>query len=84
MKLHKNMLNNVAFVVETLYYLMNMNGVEFHVATALLNESLNSLKFNEKNKLHQFIKYGEHTIFCFCIEVYKTYEDDDSDKIFEA
>ena len=49
MKLHKKMLNIVASVVETFYYLMNMNEVVFHVATTLLNESISSLKFNEKN-----------------------------------
>ena len=30
------------------------------------------------------LKYAEHKIFCICIEVYKTYEGDDFDKICEV
>ena len=41
-------------------------------------------KLQRKKKLHQFNKYAENKIFCFCTEVYKIYEDDDFDKIFEA
>ena len=33
MKLFKNMLSIVGIVIETIYYLMNMNGLAFHVVT---------------------------------------------------
>ena len=30
------------------------------------------------------LKYAEQKIFCICIDVYKVYEDDDYDKIYEV
>ena len=30
------------------------------------------------------LKFAEHKIFCICIEVYKIYEGNDFDKIYEA
>ena len=30
------------------------------------------------------LKYAEHKIFCICVDVYKIYEGDDYDKIFEV
>ena len=37
-------------------------------------------KINFINRL----KYAEHKIFCICVDVYKIYEDNDHDKIFET
>ena len=30
------------------------------------------------------LKYAEQKIFCICIDIYKIYEGDDSDKIYEV
>ena len=48
MKLVKIMLNIVLTAHEILYYLTNKIGFVSHVAIMFLNESKNSLKFNEK------------------------------------
>ena len=40
----------------------------------------NSTKKNFINRL----KYGEHKIFCICVDVYKIYEGDDFDQFFEV
>ena len=40
-----------------------------------------------QRKKHNFInrlKYAEHKIFCSCVAVYKFYEGDDNDKLFEV
>ena len=49
----------------------------------LIKRKHDSLKFNEKkiNFINR-LKFAEHKIFC--IDVYKIYEGDDSDKIYEV
>ena len=44
---------------------------------------MNSLKINEKKFINR-IKYAEQKTFCICVDVYKIYEGDGYDKIFEA
>ena len=46
---------------------------------------MNSLKFKEKkiNFINR-LKYAEHKISCICIEVYKIYDGNDYDKIYEV
>ena len=48
MKLYKNMANVAVIVIETLFCLMIMNELAFHVVITYLNENMNSLKFNVK------------------------------------
>ena len=46
---------------------------------------MKSLKYNVKkiNFMNQ-LKYAERKIFCICVDVYKIYEGDDYDKLFEV
>ena len=79
------MQNNKVIVLEILFYHTKMNGLAFHVDITYLNESMNSLKYNEKKiKFINTSKYVEHKIFCFCVDVYKVYEDNDYDEIYET
>ena len=41
------------------------------------------LKYNEKNFINR-IKYAAHKNFCICVDVYKIYEGNDYDKIYEV
>ena len=79
------MQNNTYIVIEIHYYHTNKNGLAFHVATMLLNENINSLKFNEKKiKFINRLKYAEQKLICICTDVYERYESDDYDKIYEV
>ena len=69
------------------YFHMKKNGLAFHVSCGYnrikqKNEQsrIQRKKLNSKNRL----KYAEHRIFCICIDVYKLYEGDDYDKMFEV
>ena len=44
---------------------------------------MNSLKFNEKKTFINLMKYAELKIFSICVDVYKIYEGDDNDKLYE-
>ena len=46
----------------------------------------NELSKIQRKRMNFFkrLKYAEHKIFCICIEVYKIYEGNDFDKIYEA
>ena len=46
MKFYKNMPKIVVIEIEILYYLMNMNGLVSQVVIMLINEKMNSLKYN--------------------------------------
>ena len=85
MKLYKNMPNVVGNVFEIISYPMNMNLLVSHVDTSLTNESMNSLKFNEKkiNFINR-LKYAGVKIFSICVDVYKTYEGADFDEIYKV
>ena len=43
-----------------------------------------SKKQRKKTNFINRLKYAEHKIFCICIDVYKFYEGDDYDKIYEV
>ena len=79
------MQNNTYIVIEIHYYQTNKNGLAFHVATMLLNENINSLKFNEKkiNFINR-LKYAEQKLICIFTDVYEIYESDDYNYIYEA
>ena len=85
MKLLKNMENVVGIVIEILYYHLNMNLLASHVDITYTNESMNSLKYNERklNFINR-LKYAEAKIFSICVDVYKIYEGDDYDEIFKV
>ena len=81
----KNMLNIVDIAIETHYYHTNMNGLVSHVDITLLNENMNSLKFNGKKiNFINCLKYAEFKIFCICVDVYQINEGDDLDKTSEV
>ena len=84
MKLYKNMANGVGIVIEVLYFHTDMNSLAFHVDTTLINESMNSLKYKEKNKFKNRLKNAGVKIFSICVDVYRIYECGDYDKIFEV
>ena len=44
------------------------------------------LSKNQRKKINfiNTIKYAEQKIFCICVDVYKIYEGDDYDKIYEV
>ena len=78
------MLNIAAIVIENLLYHTNKNGVVSHADSTYLNESMNSLRYNGRklfflNRLKYAVK-----IFSICVDVYKSYEGDDFDKIYEV
>ena len=70
MKLLKTMLKIVVAVINKRYYHTNVKLLAFHVAILLINESMNSQKFNEKktNFINR-LKYAELKIFCIRVEV---------------
>ena len=46
---------------------------------------MSSLKYNErKQNFVNRLKYAEEKIFRICIDIYKTYEGNDYDKIYEV
>ena len=77
--------NVVGIVIEINYFHMNMNGVVFHADSTQQKESTNSLKYNEKkiNFINR-LKYAEVKIFSMFVDVYKIYEGNDFDKIYEV
>ena len=85
MKLYKSMPNDVGIVIETLYYYTNTNILASHVDTTLTNESMNSLKFNEKKtKFINRLKYAEIKIFSICVDLYNIYEGVDYNEIYKV
>ena len=84
MKLHNNNSNVVAIVIEILCFHAKMNGLAFQVVITLTNESMHALIYNVKkiNFINR-IKYAEVKIFSICVDIYKTYEGVDFDKIYE-
>ena len=51
---------------------------------SLIKENTNLLKYNEKkiNFINR-LKYAELKTFCMCVDVYKIYEANDYDKLYE-
>ena len=77
--------NVVGNVIEILYFHTNMSLLVLFVVIALTNESMISLRYNEKilfflNRL----KYAEVKNFSICVELYKIYEGYNYDKIYEV
>ena len=50
----------------------------------LLKQKMILVKFQGKKNFIKRLKYAEHNIFCICIDVYRIYEVDDKDKLFEV
>ena len=78
----KNMENFVEIVTEILFFQTNMNIPVFRADIMYYNQNMNSLKFSEKKFINR-LKDAEHKIFCICVDVYKIYEGNDYEKIFE-
>ena len=76
--------NIVDIVIEILYYHTESNIVVLFVAKVLLNESMSSLKYNEKINFINRLKYAEQEFFSICINAYIFYEGDDFEKIYEV
>ena len=49
----------------------------------LIKRNMNLPKFNVKKFINR-LKYAELKIFCICVDVYKIYEDNDYDRIYEV
>ena len=47
------------------------------------NHELTKIQGKKINFINR-LKYAEHKIFCICIEVYKIYEGNDFDKLYEV
>ena len=78
------MANLVGIVIEILFFLTNMNLLVSHADIIKTNESMNSVKYNEKKNFINRLKYAEVKIFSICADVYQSYEGDDYDKIYEV
>ena len=79
----KNMQNNVAIVIGILHLQTHMNILAFHVVTTSSNAKTNSLKYSGKKLILSRLKYAEIKIFSICVDVYKIYEGDVFDKMYE-
>ena len=53
------------------------------VPIMLRNESMNSLEINEK-KIISRLKHSQHKKFCLIMDVYKIYEGNDFNKIYDS
>ena len=84
MKFFKNMQNNVDIALEVHFFHMSMNGLVFPVDIVFLNESMNSLKYKENINFIERIEYAEEKLFSICVDVFKNYEGDDYNKIYEV
>ena len=47
------------------------------------NNELSKIQRKKTNFINR-LKYAGHKIFCICVDVYKIYEGDDYDKIYEV
>ena len=83
MKLLKNMLNIVDIVVEICYFHMNMNLLVFDVDSIYLKKVQTLLNTTKKINFINRLKYAAHKFFCICIDVYKIYEGEVYDEIYE-
>ena len=85
MKLYKNMPNVVGIVIETRYYHVNMNGLVFH-CNYVVSKRKNELSKIQRKKINFInrLKYAEVKIFSICVDVYKIYEGNDYDRIYEV
>ena len=84
MKLLKNMLNIVVFVIETLSYHTNVNGLVISRGYNVISRKHDPSK-EQRKKLSSTnrLKYAELKLFGICADVFKTYEGKDYDKIYE-
>ena len=80
MKLYKSMLNNVVIALEILYFHMNMNGLVFKLIKR--KHELSKIQAKKTNFINRS-NYAELKIICICVDVYKIYEGNDYDTIYE-
>ena len=85
MKLYKNTPNVVDIVIETLFYHMIMNGLVFFCVynVSKRKHELSKIQRKKINFMNR-LKYAEVKIFSICVDVYKIYEGDDFDEIYEV
>ena len=63
---------------------MITNGRAFLVGTLILNKKMNSQKHKINSIINNGVKYDEHKKFCNRFDVYKKYEGNDFNGIFEV
>ena len=80
------MVNVVGIVIERLYFHTNMNLLFCIVCGYNVNKRKHQLGKIQRKKINFInrIKYAEVKIFSICVDVYKNYEGDDYDKIYEV
>ena len=83
MKLLENMPSIVVIALEILFFHTSIVLRAYLVDTIYSKENTSLLKINGKKNFNR-LKYAEHKIFRICIDVYKFYESDDDDKIYDV
>ena len=78
------MLQIADFTIERHYYHTNMNILVIHVDITQSNENTNSKIQRKKVNFINRLIYAEQKNFCICFDVYKTYDGNDNDEIYEV
>ena len=85
MNLYKNMVNIVDIAIEVFYYHTNMNGLCVSCGYNVIKRKHELSKIQRKNIIFSTrLKYAEQKSFCICVDIYKIYEPDDYDQVYEV
>ena len=85
MKYLKKILNVADLAIEIYFFHMNMNGLVSHVDKTCSKRKHELTKIQRKKiKLINRLKYAEHTNFSIDKDVFKKFEGDDYDNIYEV
>ena len=84
MKVFKGTLKNGVIVMETFYYLMNVNLLAFLCGYNVIKRKHELSKIQRKRIYFiNRLEYAELKIFCICVGVYRSYEGNGYNKIYE-
>ena len=77
------MVNIVDIAIEIQNFHTKMNGIVFHVVFDVVNRKQELCKTQQKNFINR-LKHAELKKISICVDVYKIYEGNDYDKLYEV